>query len=44
MELLAAGTAGVRLEITGPWAPYSFASPPPEQAETADLTIPQTTP
>ncbi|MDW4903864.1 GvpL/GvpF family gas vesicle protein [Streptomyces sp. ADMS] len=44
VELLAAGTAGVRLEITGPWAPYSFASPPPEQAGRADPAIPQTTP
>ncbi|NEA63366.1 GvpL/GvpF family gas vesicle protein [Streptomyces sp. SID12488] len=44
VEVLAAGTAGVRLEITGPWAPYSFASPPPEQAETTDPAIPQTTP
>ncbi|WUG36799.1 GvpL/GvpF family gas vesicle protein [Streptomyces sp. NBC_00459] len=43
VELLAAGTTGVRLEITGPWAPYSFAPPPPEQAGTADPTIPQTT-
>ncbi|MGY1503371.1 GvpL/GvpF family gas vesicle protein [Streptomyces sp. QTS52] len=44
VELLAAGTAGVQLEITGPWAPYSFASPPPEQAEPADPAIPRTTP
>ncbi|MDX3752295.1 GvpL/GvpF family gas vesicle protein [Streptomyces sp. AK08-02] len=44
VEALGAGTVGVRLEITGPWAPYSFASPPPEQAERADPTIPRTTP
>ncbi|WP_329281300.1 GvpL/GvpF family gas vesicle protein [Streptomyces sp. NBC_01451] len=44
VELLAAGTDGVRLEITGPWAPYSFASPPPEQTATADPAIPRTTP
>ncbi|MFG2350913.1 GvpL/GvpF family gas vesicle protein [Streptomyces phaeochromogenes] len=44
VEVLAAGTAGVRLEITGPWAPYSFASPPQEQAERAEPAIPQTTP
>ncbi|WEV23944.1 GvpL/GvpF family gas vesicle protein [Streptomyces sp. 71268] len=24
----AAGAAGVRVELTGPWAPYSFATPP----------------
>lgn len=28
VEELAAGTAGVRVEVTGPWAPYSFAVPP----------------
>ncbi|MFF4364969.1 hypothetical protein [Streptomyces sp. NPDC001594] len=22
------GLAGVRVEVTGPWAPYSFAAPP----------------
>jgi hypothetical protein len=44
VELLAAGTSGVHLEITGPWAPYSFASPPPKQAETTGLAIPRTTP
>ncbi|GAA3908451.1 GvpL/GvpF family gas vesicle protein [Streptomyces lacrimifluminis] len=44
VELLAAGTVGVRLEITGPWAPYSFASPPPEQSERADPAIAQVTP
>ena len=49
VEVLGAGTVGVRLEITGPWAPYSFASPPPEQAEraeraeSADPTIPRAT-
>ena len=45
VEVLAAGTVGVRLEITGPWAPYSFASPSlppspsPEQAGTAAPAI-----
>lgn len=42
VEALAAGTVGVRVEITGPWAPYSFASPPPEQAERTDPAIPRT--
>ncbi|MDT0454820.1 GvpL/GvpF family gas vesicle protein [Streptomyces sp. DSM 41527] len=29
---LADGVPGVRVEITGPWAPYSFATPPAESA------------
>ncbi|MCZ2527444.1 MULTISPECIES: GvpL/GvpF family gas vesicle protein [Streptomyces] len=32
-RVLAAGEApGVRVEVTGPWAPYSFATPPPDAA------------
>ncbi|MFC9735573.1 GvpL/GvpF family gas vesicle protein [Streptomyces roseolus] len=27
VEAAASGVAGVRVEVTGPWAPYSFASP-----------------
>ncbi|MFF5563027.1 GvpL/GvpF family gas vesicle protein [Streptomyces sp. NPDC012623] len=29
---IADGVPGVRVEITGPWAPYSFATPPPATA------------
>ncbi|MER5633271.1 GvpL/GvpF family gas vesicle protein [Streptomyces nitrosporeus] len=29
---IADGTPGVRVEITGPWAPYSFSTPPPVPA------------
>ncbi|MFE2378766.1 GvpL/GvpF family gas vesicle protein [Streptomyces sp. NPDC059398] len=28
LDTLADGVPGVRIEITGPWAPYSFATPP----------------
>ncbi|WP_405560831.1 GvpL/GvpF family gas vesicle protein [Streptomyces sp. NBC_01180] len=28
LDALADGRSGVRIEITGPWAPYSFATPP----------------
>ncbi|WP_371793199.1 GvpL/GvpF family gas vesicle protein [Streptomyces sp. NBC_01471] len=28
LDTLADGLSGVRIEITGPWAPYSFATPP----------------
>ncbi|MDH6216629.1 GvpL/GvpF family gas vesicle protein [Streptomyces pseudovenezuelae] len=41
---LAADTAGIRVEITGPWAPYSFAPPPPEQTERTDPATVRTTP
>ncbi|MFI1357297.1 GvpL/GvpF family gas vesicle protein [Streptomyces sp. NPDC020898] len=27
---------GIHVEVTGPWAPYSFAMPPPEHRPTAD--------
>lgn len=36
VEQDAARMAGVRIEITGPWAPYSFATPPPAPADTGD--------
>lgn len=33
MSRVAGGLVGVRLQVTGPWAPYSFATPPEEPAE-----------
>ncbi|MFF1400498.1 GvpL/GvpF family gas vesicle protein [Streptomyces sp. NPDC058287] len=34
------GLRGVRVEVTGPWAPYSFATPPDESGGTAE-SVPQ---
>ncbi|MEU8842331.1 GvpL/GvpF family gas vesicle protein [Streptomyces roseus] len=35
VEQAAAALTGVRIEITGPWAPYSFATPPAQPVETS---------
>lgn len=36
LAALSADLDGVRVEVTGPWAPYSFAMPPPEPAPHGD--------
>ncbi|MFF5505051.1 GvpL/GvpF family gas vesicle protein [Streptomyces roseolus] len=36
VEAAGSGVAGVRVEITGPWAPYSFASPVTEAGEESE--------
>ncbi|MET7758144.1 GvpL/GvpF family gas vesicle protein [Streptomyces sp. NPDC005389] len=33
LDAVAADLDGVRVEVTGPWAPYSFAMPPPSPSE-----------
>ncbi|MGW7490680.1 GvpL/GvpF family gas vesicle protein [Streptomyces sp. NPDC054786] len=35
VSALAEDVPGVRVEITGPWAPYSFATPPPVESRSA---------
>ncbi|MFF5636109.1 GvpL/GvpF family gas vesicle protein [Streptomyces sp. NPDC012825] len=34
------GLDGVRAEVTGPWAPYSFATPPPEPGTAGEERVP----
>lgn len=36
IEQDAARLPGIRVRVTGPWAPYSFATPPPEAPEAPD--------
>lgn len=36
VTVLAAETPGVHVEVTGPWAPYSFATPPQVQVRTVE--------
>ncbi|MDX2560872.1 GvpL/GvpF family gas vesicle protein [Streptomyces sp. TX20-6-3] len=37
LAALAADLGGVRVEVTGPWAPYSFAMPPPLEPASDDV-------
>ncbi|MGW2883206.1 GvpL/GvpF family gas vesicle protein [Streptomyces sp. NPDC001233] len=33
---VAQGLSGVRIDVTGPWAPYSFVAPPGTQSSATD--------